>query len=180
MSDEQREQKEAFKKILRIYSDGHIKFNVRFDVIDYDFTKDDEVKKILESIDNRYTAEDLEKMKEGLNITGLFEKRKFVFVYDGLSKFTEDRKNILEQYPDDLPIGFCISKWIKDCEEINYDSTVSLQNALMDMMIDFAFTRSGYTVIRVRQNAFDWKDKSALMDLEEMIEQAKKGEFCEI
>lgn len=101
-------------------------------------------------------------------------------MYDGKNKFTEDRKKTLEQYPEDFKIGFCLSKWIKYCEEIEYDSTVSLQNALMDMMIDFAFTKSGYTVIRVKQDAFDWTDKGALRYLEEMIEQAKRGEFCEI
>lgn len=180
MSDEQREQKEAFKKTLRIYSDGIIDYNIRFDVIDYDFSKDEEFKKILDSFENSYNLESIESLKKEISITGIFEKRKYVFMYDGKNKFTQDRKKTLEQYPEDFKIGFCLSKWIKYCEEIEYDSTVSLQNALMDMMIDFAFTKSGYTVIRVKQDAFDWTDKGALRYLEEMIEQAKRGEFCEI
>lgn len=180
MSDEQRAQKEAFKKILRIYSDGVIDYNVRLDIIDYDFSKDEEFLKILNSFENSYSLESLESLKKEISVTGIFEKRKYIFMYDGINKFTDDRKETLEQYPEDLKIGFCIANWIQYCEEIDYDSTVSMQNALMDTMIDFAFTKSGYMVIRVKQDAFDWTDKGAIRYLEEMIEQAKRGEFCEI
>ena len=60
MSDEQREQKEAFKKTLRIYSDGVIDYNIRFDVIDYDFSQDEECKNILDSFENSYSLESIE------------------------------------------------------------------------------------------------------------------------
>ena len=80
MSDEQRAQKEAFKKILRIYSDGVIDYNVRLDIIDYDFSKDEEFLKILNSFENSYSLESLESLKKEISVTGIFEKRKYIFV----------------------------------------------------------------------------------------------------
>ena len=180
MSDDEREEKGAFKKILRIYSDGQIDYNVRFDLIEYDFTKDEDIIEILSDPEIGYGPEELNSMKDLISITAVMEKKKYIFVLDLKNKFTQERKKILEKYPENLQLGFCLPNWIRYCEEIDYSSTANLQNALMDLMIDFAFTKSGYTVIRVKDGAFDWSASGAMAKLEEMIDQAERGEFCEI
>ena len=92
MSDEQREQKEAFKKTLRIYSDGVIDYNIRFDVIDYDFSQDEEFKNILDSFENSYTLESIESLKKD---TG----------YEPLISFDEGVKMVLKHMKEQIKGG---------------------------------------------------------------------------
>lgn len=173
--EEEKLQIEAIKKSIRIFFEGDVDYNQRLNFIDYDFSKDEDILKILNAFDNKYTINDLTNLWKDTMITAYNKENKLIFIYDGLEKFTLERKKTLDNYPEEFKIGFPIELWKSKCEEIQSKSIVSLPLALKDSLVDIICTKSGYTVIRLMFNEFNWTEEGAMDRLVKIIGNTEKG-----
>ena len=167
--ENEKTQIEALKKAIRIYFEGDVEYNQRMNFIDYDFSEDKDFKNILEVFSNRYTFEDLKNLWSDIMLTAFNQENKLVFVYDGLGKFTEDRKITLVNYPKDIALGYPVDYWIEKCEKVKENSTISLPNALKDSLVDIVCTKEGYKVIRIMHEEFNWTEEGAMDRLTKII-----------
>lgn len=171
------EQIEGFKKTLRIYYEGELEYSFRLRELEYDFENDEDLKKILAAFDNSYTMEDILDFEQNVRVTAVNRDEKTAYYYDTDSKFTKPRRITLENYPDDLNLGYPVDFWIEKCEEIDADPITALPNALMDTMVDLAMAKSGYNVIRVKHKEFDWTLEGAIDVLRRFIRNSKNKNF---
>ena len=174
--EEEKLQIEAIKKSIRIFFEGDVEYNQRLNFIDYDFSKDKDILKILDAFDNKYSINDLTNLWKDTMITAYNKENKLIFIYDGLEKFTLERKKTLENYPEGFIIGFPIEMWKEKCEEIQAKSIVSLPLALKDSLVDIICTKSGYTVIRLMFNEYNWTEEGAMDRLIKIIENSEAGD----
>ncbi|WP_100065586.1 hypothetical protein [Miniphocaeibacter massiliensis] len=175
--EEEKVQIEALKKSIRIYFEGDVDYNQRLDFIEYDISKDEDLLKILEVFDNRYSIDELKNLKKDIMITAFNKDSKIIFVYDGRGKFTDSRKKTLENYPENIKLGYPLEYWIEKCGEIKETSTVELPTALKDSLTDIICAKNGYTVIRIMDEEFDWREEGAMERLTKIIDNSKKGTF---
>ncbi|HHX68606.1 MAG: hypothetical protein WAO56_01070 [Miniphocaeibacter sp.] len=175
--EEEKVQIEALKKSIRIYFEGNVDYNQRFNFIDYDISEDEDIKKILGAFDNRYSVDDLNNLRKDIMLTAFNKENKLIFVYDGLGKFTKERKITLENYPKDIKVGFPIDYWIEKSETINDSSTIALPTALKDSLVDIISAKNGFMVIRIMHKEFNWLEEGAMERLTKIIENSKKGTF---
>ncbi|MDO5017954.1 MAG: hypothetical protein Q4E02_01505 [Lagierella massiliensis] len=174
-SDE-KEQIEAWKKTIRIYFEGNVEYNEKLDFLKPE-VEDEDIKKILQAFDNKYTVKDLKSLWEDIMVTAFSKDHRMVFVYDGKGKFTMDRKISLENYPKKIKLGYPRKFWIKKCEQLDENSTTALPNALKDSLVDILATKQGYIVIRIMHEEVDWSLDSSMDVLSQMINNAKTGKF---
>lgn len=170
------EQIDAFKKALRIFFNGDLKYNEKIEFLDYDFREDEDFLHILNSLGNRFSIDEAINIIRDIRLTAISHDKKIVFIYDNPEKFNKYRKIALENYPD-IKLGFPKELWIKKCEEDNFKSALGLNLAIQDSMVDIGFTKSGYMVIRVMSDAFDWKEEGAIDRINKMVKNAKIGKF---
>ncbi|MDL2310541.1 hypothetical protein LJC13_01020 [Peptostreptococcaceae bacterium OttesenSCG-928-C18] len=175
--EEEKNQIEAFKKSIRVYFEGDVEYNQKLDFVDYDISEDEDLKRILNVFENRYAIEDLKNLKEDIMFTAFNRENKIIFSYDGIEKFTKSRKKTLENYSNDLKLGYPVDYWIKKCEEINANVTSEFPNALKDSLTDIICSKNGYMVIRIMSGEFDWREEGAMERLNKIIENSKKGTF---
>lgn len=173
-SKEFQEQIEGFKKTLRVYYEGDITYSYRLSNFRYPYRDDADIQNILNAFDIAYTMDDLENFYAETRLTAFQESDKIAFIYDTDQKFTEERRITLEQYPEDLALGFDRKTWIEKCRENNEKSVIALPNALSDALTDLIVTKTGHTVIRVLHGAFDWNQEGGVDLLEDIIQKAKK------
>lgn len=172
--EEEKIQIEALKKSIRIYFEGDVEYNQRLNFIDYDFTEDEDLKRVLNAFNDRYSFNDLKNLWKDIMLTAFNEENKLIFVYDGLGKFTEERKITLENYPDNIELGYPVEYWIDKCEEIKEKSTISLPTALKDTLVDIVCTKCGYKVIRIMHEEFNWGKEGAMERLTKIIEKSSE------
>ncbi len=174
---EEKEQIEAWKKAIRIYFEGDVEYNQKLEFLEPNIEEDEDLKNILKAFDNKYDIEELKSLWNDIMVTAFNEEHKMVFVYDGMGKFTQDRKISLENYPKDMKLGYPRKFWIKKCEEVQDSSTIALPNALKDSLVDIVATKQGYIVIRIMHEEIDWSLDSSMDVLSQMIDNAKTGKF---
>lgn len=174
---EELEQTEAFKKASRIYFNGDLKYNENLDFLDFDFNEDKDFQRILDAFENRYDMHDIESLKRDIRLTAVSHEKKLVFIYDNPNKFNKFRALSLENYPDDLKLGYPKELWIEKSIKLDNHTALSLPLALQDSMVDIALGKSGYMVIRIISDSFDWKKEGAVDRLNKLVENSKKGIF---
>lgn len=115
--------KETFEAMLKkLY--GEVKPNYEFDVgahlEDYINTPYyDKLKDIYEALQNHRDFKKFVKTKTLPNCDFFIPNPGFIIEFDESQHFTPPRKITLENYPDELKLGFDRGKWIKLCEKIN-------------------------------------------------------------
>lgn len=174
---EELEQTEAFKKVSRIYFNGDLKYNETLQFLDYNFELDEDFQRILDAFDNRYGIEDIKSLEKDIRLTAISHDKKLVFIYDNPNKFNKYRALSLENYPEDLKLGYPKELWIEKSLRLDNHTALSLPLALQDSMVDISLSKSGYMVIRIMSDSFDWKKEGAVDRLSKLVENSKKEIF---
>lgn len=155
-TENEKVQKKAFLEAVRVYFKSDVDFNVR--LRDYipklsgiQFYSD-----ALKALDEPYELEELEQFRDEAEVTAVNEDLKLFFIYDDNDAFTEFRRITLQNYPEDVKMGYPIHYWIRAVNKKQVRTVTALQRAFMDMIVDIEGTLAGFTVIRIEHGEFDW------------------------
>ncbi len=115
--------KEAIKNILeKIY--GKVEANYKFNISPYPENLKDtpyyrQLKKIFEALQNYRGFMNFVKVKTLPRCDFFVPDPGFIVEFDESQHFTKPRRITLENYPDDIKLGFDKERWIKLCDEID-------------------------------------------------------------
>ncbi|HAW49556.1 TPA: hypothetical protein DCX16_01195 [bacterium] len=157
--------KETFGAMLKkLY--GEVKPNYKFDVgahlEDYRNTPYyDRLKEVYEALQNHRDFKEFVKTETLPNCDFFIPNPGFIVEFDESQHFTLPRKITLENYPEDLKLGFDKEKWIKLCKKINTKDNDppyrDEQRAWYDTLRDFLPAIKGLKpTIRLFASDFVW------------------------
>lgn len=166
-------QRDYFLEALKSYFGSDIEFNLNLNNLSPAIQSFEPYEKAIRALGQDLEEEDLNEIFNSAVVDG--KSGDMLFFYDEEESFSQDRKLVLENYPE-LVLGYPIPYWIGCCVRKKANSQDSVRLALEEMIQDLEGVAAGYTIIRIEDGEFDWRgDKTGLIKM--LVQNAESSDF---
>lgn len=170
-------QKAAFRPLLETRF-GSVITEAKFDwlIVPSEAEMDEHVARIYSALSSMRGHRGFASSGRALACDYYVPSHRLIVEYDERQHFTLARALALRQYPEGLKVFFDRSDWIATCEKIRANDPTppfrDEQRAIYDSLRDIYAAQNRFTLIRLKDRAFDWTSHQASERLDEVLRES--------